>query len=155
MANHRVSASTTLCLASLLICSGLHAQTPDASGTQVFAPDFFASSNPADAYDMIRKLPGFELIEVDDEVRGYTGSRGNVLFDGRIPSGKQDSLEQMLKRIPAASVVRIELIRGGTKSAATGGFDVIANVVRRSRVASSGAVLGGITAAREIGIKPD
>ena len=51
--------------------------------------DFFASSKPADAYDMVRKLPGFELIEVDDEVRGFTGSRGNVLFDGRTPSGSR------------------------------------------------------------------
>jgi hypothetical protein len=144
-----------LFLASLLFCSALNAQTPDTEGTQVFAPDFFASSNPADAYDMVRKLPGFELIEVDEDVRGYTGSRGNVLFDGRTPSGKQDSLEQMLKRIPAASILRIELIRGGKKGAATGGFDLVANVVRRPQVASSGSVLAGISAADEIGIRPD
>ena len=96
---------TNLFLASLLFCNALHAQAqaPDAAGTQVFAADFFASSKPADAYDMVRKLPGFELIEVDDEVRGFTGSRGNVLFDGRAPSGKQESLEQMLRRIPASA----------------------------------------------------
>ncbi len=146
---------TNLFLASLLFCRALYAQTPDIAGTQVFTPDFFASSKPADAYDMVRKLPGFELIEVDEEVRGYTGSRGNILFDGRTPSGKQDSLEQMLKRIPAASVLRIELIRGGATGAATGGFDLVANVVRRSQVANSGSVLGGITAADEIGIRPD
>ena len=92
---------------------------------------------------------------MDDEVRGYTGSRGNVLFDGRTPSGKQDSLEQMLKRIPATSVLRIELIRGGTKGAATGGFDLVANVVRKPQVASAGSLLAGISAADEIGIRPD
>ena len=147
--------STNLLLASVLLCSSLHAQVPDAAGTQVFTPDFFASSKPADAYDMVRKLPGFELIEVDDEVRGYTGSRGNILFDGRTPSGKQDSLEQMLRRIPASSVLRIELIRGGSNGAATGGFDLVANVVRRPQVASSGSVLAGVTGADEVGIKPD
>ena len=146
---------TNLFLASLLLCSALNAQTPNDAGTQVFAPDFFASSKPADAYDMIRRLPGFKLIEVDDEVRGYTGSRGNILFDGRTPSGKQDSLEQMLRRIPAASVVRIELIRGGTKGAATGGYDLVANVVRRAKAASSGSAMAGISAADEVGIRPD
>ncbi|HET9337109.1 MAG TPA: TonB-dependent receptor [Sphingomicrobium sp.] len=146
---------TNLFLASLLLCSALNAQTTDTAGTQVFTPDFFAASKPGDAYDMVRKLPGFELIEVDEEVRGYTGSRGNILFDGRTPSGKQDSLEQMLKRIPAASVLRIELIRGGTKGAATGGFDLVANVVRRPQVASSGSLMGGISAGDEIGIRPD
>ena len=63
---------------------------------------------------MVRRLPGFELIDVDEEVRGFSGSRGNVLFDGRAAIGKQESLEQMLRRIPALSVLRIELIRGGT-----------------------------------------
>jgi len=148
---------TNLFLASLLFCNSLQAQAqaPDAAGTQVFAPDFFASSKPADAYDMVRKLPGFELIEVDDEVRGYTGSRGNVLFDGRAPSGKQESLEQMLRRIPATAVLRIELIRGGSMSAATGGFDLVANVVRRPQAAMSGSVLAGASAADKIGAMPD
>jgi len=141
--------------ASFLLCGVLHAQAPGDAGAQVFSPDFFASSKPADAYDMVRKLPGFELIEVDDDVRGYTGSRGNVLFDGRTPTGKQDTLEQMLKRIPAASVLRIELIRGGTMGAATSGFNLVANVVRRPQADSSGAAVGGFTAANEIGIKPD
>lgn len=144
-----------LCLASLLLCSPLEAQSPNATGTQVFTPEYFASSRPADAYDMVRKLPGFELIEVDDEVRGYTGSRGNILFDGRVPSGKQDSLEQMLRRIPATSVLRIELIRGGARGAATGGFNLVANVVRKPQAAGSGSALAGISAANEIGIKPD
>ena len=43
------------------------------------------------------------------------GDGSNVLFAGRAPSGKQASLEQRRKRIPSSSVLRIELIRGGTK----------------------------------------
>ena len=155
MAKLGASLKAKLFLASMLLCSPLHAQASDSTGTQIFAPEFFAPSKPADAHDMVRKLPGFELIEVDDEVRGYTGSRGNILFDGRTPSGKQDSLEQMLRRIPASSVLRIELIRGGTRGAATGGFDLVANVVRKPQAASSGSALAGITATDEIGIRPD
>ena len=155
MPRHSAIRTTQLLLAILLLCTSLQAQVADSAATQVFTPEFFETSRPADAYDMIRKLPGFELIEVDEEVRGYTGSRGNILFDGRTPSGKQDSLEQMLKRIPAGSVQRIELIRGGTKGAATEGFDLVANVVRKQQVARAGSVLAGISAADEAGIKPD
>lgn len=155
MAKLGAIAKTKLYLASVVLCGTLQAQAPVPAGTQVFTPEFFASAKPADAYDMVRKLPGFELIEVDEEIRGYTGSRGNILFDGRTPSGKQDSLEQMLKRIPATSVLRIELIRGGTRGAATGGFDLVANVVRRVQTSSSGSVMAGISAADEIGIRPD
>ena len=113
MARVRAALSTSLFLASVLLCNSLRAQAPDTASPQVFTPDVFASAKPADAYDMVRRLPGFELVETDDEVRGYASSRGNILFDGRTPSGKQDSLEQMLRRIPASSVLRIELIRGG------------------------------------------
>jgi hypothetical protein len=122
---------------------------------QAFPAEYFSEAHPADAYDMVRRLPGFQLIEGDEDVRGFTGSRGNVLFDGRSPSGKQDTLEQMLRRIPAANVLRIELIRGGAKSIATGGYDLVANVVRRSLATTSASVLAGASAADEIGVKPD
>jgi hypothetical protein len=121
---------------------------------QVFPVEYFAASRPADAYDMVRKLPGFELIEVDEGARGFTGSRGNVLFDGSTPSSKE-SLKEMLRRIPAASVLRIELIRGGSKGAATGEYDLVANVIRRSVAATSSSILAGASAADGIGIKPD
>lgn len=104
---------------------------------------------------MIRRLPGFELIDVDDEVRGFTGSRGNVLFDGRPPAGKQESLEQILRRIPASRVLRIELIRGGTGGAATGGYDLVANVIRERGGSTSASALAGATAAPHIGVRPD
>jgi hypothetical protein len=144
---------------ALAVLSSVIAAVPAAAQSgdhiQAFPAEYFAAARPADAYDMVRKLPGFELIEGDEDVRGFTGSRGNVLFDGRAPSGKQESLEQILRRIPAAGVLRIELIRGGAKSAATGGYDLVANVVRRSLAATSGSAMAGASAAKAIGIKPD
>jgi len=135
---------------------GQPAAEQSTSTVQVFSADYFATAQPADAYDMVRKLPGFELVEGDEEVRGFSGSRGNVLFDGRPPSGKQESLEQMLRRIPAASVLRIELVRGGTASAAMGGYNLVANVVRRTAAsATSASLVAGLTGADRIGPKPD
>jgi hypothetical protein len=151
MARHRLAAVGAV----LIAISAAPATAQGGDQVQVFAGDYFAASRPADAYDMVRKLPGFELIEGDEEVRGFTGSRGNVLFDGRAPSGKQETLEEMLRRIPAASVLRIELIRGGSKGTATGGYDLVANVVRRSVTATSSSLLAGASAADEIGVKPN
>jgi hypothetical protein len=143
------------CLLGAALCQPLSAQQPATAGTEIFPADYFAAAHPADAYDMVRKLPGFELIDIDDEVRGFAGSRGNVLFDGRVPSGKQETLEQMLRRIPASSVLRIELIRGGAGATATGGFSMVANIVRRTETATSYSVLAGLSAAPEIGARPD
>jgi hypothetical protein len=145
-----------LAVAALLIATfATPAAAQGGEQVQVFPAEYFAELHPADAYDMVRRLPGFELIEGDEEVRGFTGSRGNVLFDGRSPSGKQETLEQMLRRIPAASVLRIELTRGGAKSTATGGYDLVANVIRRQQTATSASVLAGGSAAEEIGAKPN
>jgi hypothetical protein len=141
----------------LLSAGSAQAAAPveQSAGVQVFPAQYFAPSHPADAYDMVSKLPGFELIEGDEDVRGFTGSRGNVLFDGRSPSGKSETLEQMLRRIPASSVLRIELIRGGANSTATGGYDLVANVVRRSIAGGSSAIAGGASAAHRVGVKPN
>lgn len=146
---------TALLVAGLLHVSPLVAQAPGEAGPQIFTPDYFDQFNPVDAYDMVRRLPGFKLVEIDEDVRGFTGSRGNVLVDGRTPPGKGQTLEQLLRRLPASSVLRIELIRGGSHGGATGSFDLVANIVRRSRAATSGSVLAGASAAREIGLKPD
>jgi hypothetical protein len=122
---------------------------------QAFPVEYFAASRPADAFDMVLKLPGFELIEGDEEVRGFTGSRGNVLFDGRAPTSKQETLEEILRRIPASSVLRIELIRGGSRGTATGGYDLVANIMRRTLCGTSSSLLAGTSAANEIGVKPN
>ncbi len=142
-------------IAAILIAGGPALAAKPRETVQVFPASYFAEARPADAYDMVRRLPGFEIIEGDEEVRGFSGSRGNVLFDGRPPSGKQETLEDALRRIPAASVLRIELILGGSASSATGGYDLVANVIRKSAVATSASVLGGMSAAKGVGIFPD
>lgn len=141
-----------------LLCSSIAYSADAVQGNQSpqsFPADYFAASRPADAYDMVRKLPGFEIVEGDEDVRGFSGSRGNVLFDGRTPSGKEESLEDALRRIPASSVLRIELLRGGATSSATGGYDLVANVIRRSVASASYSLLGGVSAAEGAGVKPD
>ena len=98
-------------------------------GVLAFEPAFFADARPDTALDMIARLPGFALDRGDSGTRGLAGTAGNVLIDGRHPSTKSDNLDQILGRISAAGVARIELIRGGAPGIDMQGRSVVANVV--------------------------
>ncbi len=98
-------------------------------GLLVFEPVFFADARPDTALDMIARLPGFAFESGDSGTRGLAGTAGNVLIDGARPSTKSDSLDQILRRISAAGVARVELIRGGAPGIDMQGRSVVANVV--------------------------
>lgn len=98
-------------------------------GVLVFEPAFFADARPDTALDMIARLPGFAFDSGDSGTRGLAGTAGNVLIDGRRPSTKSDNLDQILRRISAAGVARVELIRGGAPGIDMQGRSVVANVV--------------------------
>lgn len=119
-------------ITSLLAQAAAAAALPAAGAQQgvvSYGPDFFAAQQPSTAYDMVERLPGFSL-DNGDSVRGFEGAAGNVLIDGRRPASKSDRLEDILRRIPASSVVRIEVIRGGAPGVDMQGKPVLANVIR-------------------------
>jgi outer membrane receptor protein involved in Fe transport len=99
-------------------------------GVTTYGPEFFTAMRPANALEMVQRLPGFSL-DVGDSVRGYEGAAGNVLVDGQRPTSKTDSLDEYLRRIPAAAVARIDVIRGGAPGIDMQGKSVLANVVRK------------------------
>src|SRR5690606_30027606 len=78
---------------------------------------------------MVALLPAFTIAEGNADVRGYSGVAGNVLIDGQRPAGKTDTLEAILKRLPAARVARIELIRAGTAGYDMQGYALLANII--------------------------
>jgi hypothetical protein len=124
-------------LASLLLTfsAALHAQqTPDVA---IYRPAFFAEAAPATAYDMLERLPGFSIVDADPDVRGYAGAQGNVLIDGVRPGSKRESLEQILGRIPAHAVERIEVIRRSAPGIDLLGHAMLANIVRREAAVTS------------------
>src|SRR5688572_6279851 len=85
------------------------AQADAAPGQRRFEPAYFPASAPANAYEMVQRLPGFALVDADPDVRGYAGALGNVLVDGVRPASKRDELSVLLRRIPADAVLHIEL----------------------------------------------
>jgi len=134
-----ISHTSRLALAAAsLVTMPVAAQTQANPGVNAFEPGYFARVQPTSAWDMIQILPGFRLIEGDADVRGYSGSGGNVLIDGQRPSSKQETLADILKRIPATQVARIELIRSGAGGVDMQGFAVMANVVRDRSATLSG-----------------
>jgi hypothetical protein len=98
-------------------------------GVLVFEPAFFVDASPDTALDLIARLPGFAFDSGDSGTRGLAGTAGNVLIDGRRPSTKSDDLDQILRRISAGAVARVELIRGGAPGIDMQGRSIVANVI--------------------------
>jgi len=113
-------------------------------GVTNYPAAFFAANQPATAYDMVGLLPGFQIKLGDANVRGFSGTVGNVLIDGQLPTSKAETVEDLLRRIAASSVERIELIRG---AADMHGYPILANVVRSKSETLRGRaeLLGAIT----------
>lgn len=118
-------------------------------GMTVFWAEAYADQAPANALDMLSRTPGFTLVEADADVRGYGGAQGNLLVDGARPASKREDVSDMLRRIPAASVERIELIYAGRAGVDMGGYPVLANIVRRRDVSAEGAVQLGVVASTD------
>ncbi len=113
-------------------------------GVIAYPPAFFAESRPTSAYDMVLRVPGFTFDKGAVGVRGLAGSSGNVLIDGQPPVSKNDPLDEILKRIPAGSVERVELIRGGAPGIDMEGRTILANVVRKQVAGYRGALQPGL-----------
>lgn len=135
-------------IATIAAAAGLQASeqaplvaAPAASeqGTIAYPPSFFAEAQPTSAFDMVVRLPGFSF-DKGASVRGLAGAGGNVLIDGQPPVSKNDALDEILKRIPATAVERIDLIRGGAPGIDMEGRSVLANVVRKQTAGFRAAV---------------
>jgi outer membrane receptor protein involved in Fe transport len=101
------------------------------AGVISYPAAYYAGQQVANASEMLARTPGFTLDTGDDEVRGFEGAAGNVLIDGHRPASKSDTLDQILVRIPASQVERIDVIRGGAPGIDMQGKTVIANVVKK------------------------
>jgi hypothetical protein len=117
--------------------------TAPESGVISYSPADFAQFNPANALDMINRIPGFTFA-AGEQVRGFQGAVGNVLIDGQRPSTKSVTLDNLLARIPSGAVQRIDLIRGGAAGIDMQGLPVVVNVVRRPGAGLTGAVDLGV-----------
>lgn len=117
------------------------------AGTLSYDAAFFAAYRPQTALDMVNHAPGFTLQDGNDR-RGFAGALGNVLIDGQRPIVKDQSLEDMLKTIPAAQVLKIEVRSGDAVAGDPSGDSVLLNIVRVHSAGSGYAAIGVETANR-------
>ena len=90
-----------LVAAAVLLMLPLAARSAESSVLS-YEPNFFADSRPSTALDMIGRLPGFTLDNGNpdnnnDVTRGFAGTAGNVLINGRRPTTKTDSLSDSIR----------------------------------------------------------
>ena len=95
-----------------------------------FPPEFFDRYQPVTALDMVRQLPGFQLDEGSGD-RGFGNVVGNILINDRRPSAKEDTPSQILDRIPASTVRRIDLIRSQVRGIDLQGQPIVASILLR------------------------
>lgn len=111
-------------------------QAPADEGTVIYELAFYDRYNPVTALDVVTRTPGFE-IDRGGNRRGFSAG-GNVLINGQRPSSKSDSVADILSRIAAGEIVRVELVRGATGGLDVSGQSVVANVVLRPATRGSG-----------------
>jgi hypothetical protein len=130
----RFDVPAALC-AALLIGTTVHAQVAPSSTRDrvIYDAAFYSAFAPRTALDMINQTPGFTLSAEDDtERRGFSGAVGNVLIDGQRLGAKSQGLRDVLGRVAAKEVLRIEILRGAEVAGDASGAAVLANVVRTS-----------------------
>lgn len=104
-------------LAVLMIACSLDAAAQDPVAQQTdFVPEDFAQFAPLNAREMVERIPGFRLSDSrgQDESRGLGQATENVLINGQRLSSKSASAADILERIPASTVERIELREGAS-----------------------------------------
>ncbi|MEM7328353.1 MAG: TonB-dependent receptor plug domain-containing protein [Pseudomonadota bacterium] len=103
------------CAAAMAACM-MAGSAQEAEDKTVFVLADFAQSAPQNARDMVERIPGFRLSDSrdQDESRGLGQATENVLINGQRVSSKSSSAADILSRIPAATVERIELLEGAS-----------------------------------------
>ena len=79
-----------------------------------YAPAYFEQFQPLTALDMVRQVPGFSLRGGSGGARGFGEANANFLINGRRPSTKGQDAGDLLGRIAARSVIRIEVLDGAS-----------------------------------------
>jgi hypothetical protein len=138
----RRSAALIVALATLAPFSPVRAQLVADNGRTFYEAAFFAPYSPANALQIVERVPGFTLDKGDTTVRGFSQAAGNVVINGQRPSAKTETLETVLARIPASRVQRVELASGEQFGSDYAGKPQVVNIV----MTEAGGVAGNIEA---------
>lgn len=116
-------------IAFLALNTPASAQQVEASGRTIYPAGFFTGFAPSTALDIVQRIPGFTLQDTDAEMRGFGQAAGNLVINGSRPSAKSDSLETILRRLPASRVLRVEVGPGDLFGSEFSGKPQVVNLV--------------------------
>ena len=133
----------SVAIAALAMATPLAAQAP-ARATSYDAA-FFAPFAPRNALDIAQRVPGFAIDGGNNDIRGFNGAAGNVVFNGARPSSKAESLFTILERIPASRVVRVELGSGDLYGSEYSGKSQVLNVILSAESGVDGTITASLT----------
>lgn len=142
----RISPAAALATALALAAAATPAaaQTVDATGRTAYDAAFFARFQPANALEVVRRIPGFTLELTEEEVRGFGQAAGNVVINGQRPSSKTDTIDVVLARIPATRVARVEVGPGTLFGAEYSGKAQVVNLILTGEGGLAGTVTGSL-----------
>jgi hypothetical protein len=112
------------------------------SRTTVYPASFFAQYAPRNALDIARQVPAFQIDFGDQSIRGFSGAAGNVVINGQRPSSKSENLFDILSKIPASRVVRVEVGPGDLYGADYSTRNQVLNII----LSAEGGIDGNVTA---------
>jgi len=99
-------------LAALATYGVGHSQNSETSAS--YEPAYFSQFQPNTARDMVGRIPGFTLQDSDGGERGFGQANLNILINGRRPSSKSSGADEILGRITADKVTRIDILDGAS-----------------------------------------
>ncbi len=118
---------------------------PTNSRTSGYDAAYFAQFAPSTALDIVRRVPGFTLELGNEDIRGFAQAAGNIVINGQGPSSKAENLETILSRIPAKSVLRVEVGPGDLYGAEYSGKVQVLNVILSAESGVDGTVTASAT----------
>ena len=127
---------------AMVAAAPLTAQSPTRATT--YDAGFFAPFAPRNALDIAQRVPGFAIDSGNNDIRGFNGAAGNVVFNGARPSSKAESLFTILERIPASRVVRVELGSGDLYGSEYSGKSQVLNVILSAEAGIDGTVTASL-----------
>ena len=110
MRHHIISLATAL---TVLTTHGV-ASSQDYEVSASYEPNYFSQFQPNTAQDMVIRIPGFTLQDDDGGERGFGQASLNILINGRRPSSKSSGADEILGRITADKVTRIDILDGAS-----------------------------------------
>ena len=129
--------SAALISLTLISGSGWTQDPESATSSRAYEPDYFAQFAPQNALDMVRRVPGFQ-IRGGNNARGLGQGGANVLLNGQPITGKGGDPFDQIARVPAANVVKVEIL-DGTSLDIPGLTGQVVNVISKSSDGISGS----------------